>query len=44
MKKPTKKPSLKIDMMLMKAMPGVGIPPKKGSSTGKKSGMKKGKC
>jgi len=34
-----KKPTVKIDIMLAKAMPGVSMPKK-----GKKSGIKKGKC
>jgi len=32
-----KKPTVKIDIMLAKAMPGIRM-------NGKKSGMKKGKC
>jgi len=34
-----KKPTVKIDIMLAKAMPGIPM-----SGKGKKSGMKKGKC
>ena len=41
-----KKPMAKVDMMLMKAMPGVSMPAKKGTVSAKKTATKKGgkKC